>query len=89
MPLAPNDTARFLEEEKAAARSHILLMVPSAPATITYGQLWPLVLEGYVVTKPDVNRIAAALRKEGVLAFPDWEERKQVPDDHYRVSRTR
>jgi three-Cys-motif partner protein len=77
----------FLQAEKVAARDTLLSLIPVAPGFVTYEQVWPRVLEQHVVTHPDVNRIAAELRKEGKLSFPDWEPRRQVPQNGYRVSR--
>ena len=40
-----------------------------------------------VVRRPDVNKIAAQMRRDGDLLFPDWEKGKQVPQPSYRVQR--
>ena len=42
----------------------------------------------YPHRRPDVNKIAARLRSEKRLAFPDWEDRKRVPHPTYRTQRT-
>lgn len=85
--LAPDDTAGALEEEKRAARETLLSLIPVTPSSTTYDKVWPRVLEKHVVTRPDVNRIAADLRKNGTLLFPGWEAGKRVPQNGYRVSR--
>lgn len=85
--LAPDEIDDFLENEKQAAEATLLSLVPVHPDRTTYLKVWPRVLEKHVVTRPDVNRIAAELRKRGSLLFPDWEAGKRVPQDAYRVSR--
>jgi hypothetical protein len=39
------------------------------------------------VTKVDVNEIVAALREEEAIHIPDWEKRRRVPQDSYRLQR--
>jgi three-Cys-motif partner protein len=85
--LAPDDIGNVLEEEKRAARETLLALIPFLPASTTYATVWPRVLEKHVVTRPDVNSIAAELRKNSQLLFPGWESGKRVPQDGYRVSR--
>jgi hypothetical protein len=34
-----------------------------------------------------VNTICADMRKKEELLFPDWEARRRVPQDNYRVQR--
>lgn len=87
VPLGPNLSERFLEDERRAARTVLLSLAPLAPQSITYGSLWPQVLAQHVVTRADVNAIAAELRKEGKLTFLDWGDRDRVPKDPYRASR--
>ena len=87
VPLARDETADFLEREKKAAEATLLALVPAAPKTTTYEKIWPQVLERHVVTKPEVNSIGAALRAAGKLEFPDWEIRRRVPQDGYRMFR--
>lgn len=41
----------------------------------------------YVVRLTTVNQLAAQLRKDNVLDFPDWEPRKRVPQPNYRCCR--
>ena len=84
---APDDTIAFLEGEKAAASNTLLSLVPVTPDSTIYEKVWPRVLERHVVTHPDVNKLAAELRKSGRLSFPGWEAGKRVPQDAYRVSR--
>lgn len=85
--IAPDTTKAFLAREAAAARQMFLEMVPVAPATIVFGDVWPKVLTSHAIRKTDLGRMAAAMRKSGELTFIDWGLRKQVPDDGYRMSR--
>ena len=78
-----------LEREQAAAREMLLKIVPGDGRSIPWEQVWPAVLSEHVVSRRGLGRIAAELRKEGRLAIPAWSsDRKQVPEEGYRLSRT-
>ena len=83
--MAPDKMANRLERERAMAEATIMELVPAQPDAITYLKLWPVVLARHMVRLKDVNTICAKLRKDGRLLFRDWEPRKRVPQDHYRV----
>ncbi|MCK1727691.1 hypothetical protein IVA82_21420 [Bradyrhizobium sp. 142] len=51
------------------------------------GEGWVGVLARSVVTKVDVNKIVARLRTDNKLLIPDWEKRRPVPQDGYRLQR--
>lgn len=81
-------THLFLEAERHDAEKTLVDLVPQAPGSVLYRDLWPRVLERHVVKKSDVNVIAARLRKDGSLFFPGWEQGKRVPQSKYLVQRT-
>jgi three-Cys-motif partner protein len=83
--MGPDETAAYLEEQRREASQTVMEIVPKAPGHITYRKLWAAVLSQIVVRVTDVNAICAAKRKSGELLLPDWEPRKKVPEDHYRV----
>jgi hypothetical protein len=85
--MGPDETVAFLEEERKQARQMLLELTPRQPASTAYEKLWPQVLARHVVRKPDVNAIAANLREEGQLLFPDWERGKRVPHAAYQTQR--
>jgi three-Cys-motif partner protein len=85
--MAADDLTAFENAERAAAESTLLNLTPSEPNSIPYEKLWPQVLARHVVRRTDINKIAARLRGEGQLLFPDWEKRKQIPQPHYRTQR--
>jgi three-Cys-motif partner protein len=85
--MGPDDITAYLKAECEAAEKTLLNLAPAAPDAIIYEQLWPQVLARHVVRKPDVNRIAAALRADAKLLFPDWEPGKRVPQPHYRTQK--
>ena len=85
--MAPDRLESFLKDECAAAEQSLLDLIPPLPASITYDALRAQVLVRHVVRCPDVNKLAARLRKEARIHFPDWEARKQVPQAHYRTQR--
>ena len=85
--MGPNELQEFLRAELSLAERVLIDLTPQQPAAILYEKLWPQVLARHVVRRPDVNKIAAYLRKKGVLLFPDWEKGKQVPQPQYRTQR--
>ena len=85
--MAPDDFAAFSKAEQVAAERTLLELTPVAPEAIPYDKLWALVLSRHVIRLPNLNKIAAQLRKDGKLLFPDWESGKRVPQPAYRVQR--
>jgi three-Cys-motif partner protein len=83
--MAGNDLEAKLTAAKAAAEKTLLDFTPLAPETIKYENVWPRVLAKHVVRLPDVNQIAAKLRKEQRIVFPDWESGKRVPQPNYKM----
>lgn len=86
--MGPEELTSFLHAELAAAETTLLELTPVQPDSVLYEKLWPSILARHVVRRPDVNKIAARLRREGVLLFPDWEKGKQVPQTGYRTQRS-
>jgi hypothetical protein len=82
-----NEAAALRDAEKKAAEAAVLALTPKAPNHVVYKKVWPTVLTRHAVRLADVNAICADLRKRGELVFPDWEARRKVPQDHYRMQR--
>jgi three-Cys-motif partner protein len=82
-----DDVTPFLDAERQRAQETMIALTPSRASPILYKDLWPLVLSRHVVRKPEVNKIAADLKKAGTLVFPDWEAGKRVPHPGYAVYR--
>ncbi|MEJ7776801.1 MAG: three-Cys-motif partner protein TcmP [Sphingomicrobium sp.] len=78
---------RWMAEQEDAAHAAILSGVPTNPQSVTYGALWPPILAKYGVRKTRLGRMTAVLKNEGRIRFLDWEARKQVPDENYRITR--
>lgn len=85
--LAPDETARFLNEQCASAQVELLRLIPTAPASIAYGKVWPQLLAKYAVRKTELGSAVAILRKGEELIIPQWAPRKRVPEDDYLISR--
>jgi three-Cys-motif partner protein len=85
--MAPNELETSLAAEKVAAERMLLDLTPVAPLSVVYDAVWPRVLAKHVVRLPEVNKIAARLRKEESLSFPEWEPGKRVPQSRYRMQR--
>ena len=82
-----DELTSLLDAERGEAEKTLLDLTPKAPGSILYERLWPQVLARHVVRRPDVNVMAARLRKAGTLMFPDWETGKRIPQSGYRVQR--
>jgi hypothetical protein len=85
--MAPDTLRPFLEDERERAAQSILQLAPSSPNFMIYEKLRAQVLTRRVVRATDVNAIAARLRKEEKLIFPDWEHGRRVPQPQYRAQR--
>jgi len=86
-PTGNEFAARWMAQQEADARTMLLEMIPPAPASIKYGDVWPAVLAKHGVRRRRLARMAAELTGAGQLRFLGWAPRKQVPDDEYRVQR--
>jgi three-Cys-motif partner protein len=82
--LGPDPIAAYLDGERQQAEVTLIEMVRGMGPT-TYGEIWPNVLSRHAVRLTDLNMIAARLRKDGVLMFPEWAARQRVPSDNSRV----
>jgi hypothetical protein len=82
------EVAPVLTSERVIARQTLLEMAPLQGSRMLYKDLWPLVLARHIVRRVDVNKIAADLKKEGLLVFPNWEAKKRVPHPEYVVFRS-
>jgi hypothetical protein len=81
------DVTPFLEAELQRAQETMIALAPPRVSPMLYKDFWPLVLSRHVVRKPDVNKIAADLKKAGTLVFPNWEAGKRVPHPEYTFYR--
>jgi len=82
-----DDVSPLLETQRKAAERTLLVLTPIQPSSILYKDLWPQVLARHIIRRPDVNKLAVALKANGRLLFPDWEKQKRVPQPDYRVQR--
>jgi three-Cys-motif partner protein len=83
--MAPNELETLLASAKEEAEKTLLELTPAAPEATRYENVWPRVLAKHVVRLTDVNQIAARLRKERKIVFPDWERGKRVPQSNYKM----
>ena len=83
--LGPDLTAEYLKGERNKAEDLLIALVRSEPL-VTWAKLWPQILARHAIRRPELNAIAARLRQDGQLVFPDWEPGKRVPQPHYRLS---
>ena len=81
--MTASETEAYLASERTAAELMLLDLARRVQANRqrTYGELWPRVLAKHAVTKADLNKIAAAFKKDGRLVFPQWEVGKRAPAD--------
>jgi three-Cys-motif partner protein len=84
----PNDRSSQVirrSQEQAPTLLERRLMAEGA-AGMTWGELWPPILEDFSVTRSWLGRQVNELRKSGQLLAPGWSsERKQIPDDAQRL----
>jgi hypothetical protein len=85
--MAPNELDSFLQHQRLEAEKTLLELAPNSPNFLVYEKLRAQVLARHVVRCPEVNNIAARLRDEKRLLFPDWETGKRVPQPGYRTQR--
>lgn len=85
--MAPDELDAFLEDQRIKAEETLLELAPMRPHFIAYEKLRALVLARHVVRLTEVNNIAARLRRENRLLFPDWESGRRVPQRSYRTQR--
>lgn len=82
------DTERSLEQQfisqiDEAIASFMELLKENK--TMKYGDIWPLILEKYVIKKSTLSREVNRLRKEGLISINPWPERKRTPEDNFII----
>jgi oligoribonuclease (3'-5' exoribonuclease) len=87
LDMAPDRTAEVQALAIKQARDMLCTLVPKSPDYMSYRNLWATVLSHHAVRRTEINTLCAAMKKSGELLFPDWEEGRKVPQDHYRVQR--
>jgi hypothetical protein len=87
LEMGPDKTAVWLAAELTKATDMVRTMTPRSPDHIVYRKLWATVLSRCAVKKASLNKICAEMKSTGELSFPEWEQGKRVPQDHYRVQR--
>lgn len=87
VPTGNEFATRWIAEQEAAARKMVADVVPPSPEAVRYGDIWPQVLAHHGIRRRRLGRMMAEMRDLGEINFLDWEPRKQVPADDYRVTR--
>ncbi len=70
---------------RGASEFALDLITAAGPTGITWGQLWPDVLEEKVITHSDLGDVIATMRRDGQIAVETWEPRVRKPRDNYRL----
>ncbi len=84
-----DETAVFLQRERARARDEMLDLVPETPGSKRFGDVSIKLMLEHVVRRVDLGQIAAQLRRDGLVQMSPWPARKRVPEDDYRIARLR
>jgi three-Cys-motif partner protein len=84
-----DETADFLRRERTLARDGMLGAAPEPPTSERFGNVATTLMLEHVVRRVELGRIAAQLRKDGLIQISPWPARKIVPEDDYRISRSR
>ncbi len=80
----PNDrSSQVIKRSQVQAPIRLFENISRAgPTGVTWGELWPPILEDYSVTRSWLGRHVNAIRKLGQISALGWSsERKQIPDD--------
>ena len=83
--MSASETEAYLEFERISAERYFIELINEHTPAPTYGELWPKVLAKHAITRKDLNSIAASLKTDGRLTFPDWTRGKRVPEDGWQV----
>jgi three-Cys-motif partner protein len=86
--MGKSETEIYLEAERVNASALLLELAPPILDRTNYADVWPRVLAKHAVTKTELNKMAAAHRKEKRLIFPDWQTGKKVPSEDGRIARS-
>jgi len=86
--MAPDPSVAFLAEEERRAGQLLQDLVPAAPGSVRWPDLWPRIMERHVVTKTQVKQIANDLRRSGTVTVLDWGPKQRTVDDHNRIQRS-
>jgi three-Cys-motif partner protein len=84
----PNDrSSQVLRLSKVQVPNNLVERLKAAgTAGMTWGELWPQILEDFSVTRSWLGRQVNEFRKSGQFLAPGWpSERKQIPDDSQRL----
>lgn len=84
----PNDrSSQVIRHSQELAPSQLVTrLITAGAAGMTWGDLWPRILEDFSVTRSWLGRQVNEFRKSGQLLTPGWpSERKQIPDDSQRL----
>jgi three-Cys-motif partner protein len=84
--LGPDPIEAFLDRQRQEAEK-TLMDILGRSKQMTWGKLWPLVLARHAVRRPELNAIAAKLKKEGKVAIPALRAPKRVPSDEFEIIR--
>ncbi len=88
--IEPVDSAeRSAKEIRDGVRSSekfaLDLIKKAGPGGISWGALWPIVLEEKVITHGNLGSVAVELRDSGQITVEGWEQRVRKPRDKYRL----
>lgn len=83
----PNDrSSQVVKRSKEQAPDRLAeRLIAAGAAGLTWGDLWPAILEDFSVTRSWLGRHVNDIRKAGQVSAPGWPNLKQIPDDDQRL----
>lgn len=84
----PNDRSAQIirRSQELAPKSLVDCLTTAGEIGMLWSELWPPILADFSVTRSWLGRQVNELRKSNLVSVPSWSsERKQIPDDDYRL----
>ena len=74
-----------LQEQARLAKEEFLTIVRQSGNKLSYADIWPKILSRFVISKPEMNAIAADARKQGLITIPNWGVRQRTPHEQSQI----
>lgn len=83
----PNDrSSQILRRSREQAPDRVTArLIAAGEEGMTWGELWPPILEYLSVTRSWLGRHVNDIRRSGQISAPGWPNHKQIPDDNQRL----
>lgn len=80
----PSLEQKFTTQTEEAVRGFLeILKEKNVP--MRYGDIWPLILEKFIIKKSALSKEVNNLRKNGLISISPWSARERSPKDNYII----